>query len=202
MGTASHFIKTGGKRIPCAISRSALQSLSGHPYLATSDLLGRFMDSRGKIEEIAARIFHITPEWFLARSAYGPAISTIRRRLMHFALHELVPFTIDDAAAAGSRAFQSRPKVDPAGHCNNRDPTSNPPWVVASANPRPVLLRNSSGIAVAEDDARGAALRQERDQPTRRFTVAHLSGVLKKSRAIWSLVLTGNISSPLSLFQP
>jgi hypothetical protein len=57
------FIKTEGKRIPCAISRSALQSLSGHPYLATSDLLGRFMDSRGKIEEIAARIFHITPEW-------------------------------------------------------------------------------------------------------------------------------------------
>lgn len=52
-----------GKRIRCAISRSALQSLSGHTYLATSDLPDRFMDSRDKIEEIAARIFHITPEW-------------------------------------------------------------------------------------------------------------------------------------------
>ena len=54
-------INTEGKRIPCAISRSALQSLSGHTHLATSDLL--VMDSRDKIEEIAARIFHITPEW-------------------------------------------------------------------------------------------------------------------------------------------
>jgi Protein of unknown function (DUF1488) len=56
-------ITTEGKRIPCAISRSALQNLSGHTHLATSDLLDRFMDSRDRIEKIAARIFHITPEW-------------------------------------------------------------------------------------------------------------------------------------------
>jgi hypothetical protein len=40
-----------------------LQELSGHPHLATSDLLRRFVDSRERVEEIAARIFHITPEW-------------------------------------------------------------------------------------------------------------------------------------------
>ena len=56
-------IETEGKRIQCAISRSALQHLSGHPHLATSDLLRRFVDSRERVEEIAARIFHITPEW-------------------------------------------------------------------------------------------------------------------------------------------
>jgi len=56
-------IETEGKRIQCAISRSALQHLSGHPYLATSELLRRFVDSRERVEEIAARIVHITPEW-------------------------------------------------------------------------------------------------------------------------------------------
>ena len=56
-------IETEGKRIRCAISRSALQHLSGQPYLATSDLLRRFADSRERVEEIAVRIAHITPEW-------------------------------------------------------------------------------------------------------------------------------------------
>ena len=56
-------INTEGKRIPCAISRSALQSLSGHTHVATRDLLDRFVGSRDRIEEIAARIFHVTPEW-------------------------------------------------------------------------------------------------------------------------------------------
>ena len=56
-------IEAEGKRIQCAISRSALQHLSGHPHLPTSDLLRRFVDSRERVEEIAARIFHITPEW-------------------------------------------------------------------------------------------------------------------------------------------
>jgi hypothetical protein len=56
-------IETEGKRIRGAISRSALQHLSGHPHLATSDLLRRFEDSRERVEEIAARIFNITPEW-------------------------------------------------------------------------------------------------------------------------------------------
>lgn len=52
-----------GKRIPCAISRAALQSLSGHPQVATSDLLRHFADSRDTLEEIAANIFYVTPEW-------------------------------------------------------------------------------------------------------------------------------------------
>ena len=49
-------IETEGKRIQCAISRSALLHLSGHPHLATSDMLRRFVDSRERVEEIAARI--------------------------------------------------------------------------------------------------------------------------------------------------
>ena len=56
-------IETEGERIRCAISRSALQHLSGQPHLATSDLLRPFADSRKRIEEIAVRIAHITPEW-------------------------------------------------------------------------------------------------------------------------------------------
>jgi hypothetical protein len=56
-------IETEGERIRCAISRSALQHLSGQPHLATSDLVRRFADSRERIEEIAVRIAHITPEW-------------------------------------------------------------------------------------------------------------------------------------------
>jgi hypothetical protein len=56
-------IEAKGKLVRCAISRSALQKLSGHPHLAARDLLGRFVDSRERVEEIATRIFHITPEW-------------------------------------------------------------------------------------------------------------------------------------------
>ena len=56
-------IEAEGKLIRCAISRSALQHLSGHRHLATSDLLRRFVDSRERVEEIAARIFQVTPEW-------------------------------------------------------------------------------------------------------------------------------------------
>jgi hypothetical protein len=56
-------MEADGKLIRCAISRSALQKVSGHPHLATRDLLRRFVDSRERVEEIATRIFHITPEW-------------------------------------------------------------------------------------------------------------------------------------------
>jgi hypothetical protein len=56
-------IEAEGKLVQCAISRSALQELSGHPHLATRDLLRRFVDSRERVEEIATRIFYITPEW-------------------------------------------------------------------------------------------------------------------------------------------
>ena len=98
---------TEGKRIPCAISRSALQNLSRHTHLATSDLLDRFMDSRDRIEEIAARIFHITPEW-----VSGP-VSICADEIDNppparaFAPREVAPFAIDGAAPAGSRAFQA-----------------------------------------------------------------------------------------------
>ena len=92
---------TEGKRIPCAISRSALQNLAGHTPLATSDLLGRFMDSRGRIEEIAARIFHITPEW-----VSGPV--------------SIWADDIDNPPPA--RVVEVGPKVNPAGICNNGTP--------------------------------------------------------------------------------
>jgi len=89
-------ISAEGKRIPCAISRSALQNLSGRSHLATGDLLGCFMDSREKVEEIAARIFHITPEW-----VSGP-VTIWADDIDHppparaFASRELIPFTMGD----------------------------------------------------------------------------------------------------------
>jgi len=107
-------INTEGKRIPCAISRSALQNLSRHTHLATSDL--PVMDSRDKIEEIAARIFHITPEWVsgpVSICADEIEIMQEERRLPNppparaFAPREVAPFAIDAAAPAGSRAFQA-----------------------------------------------------------------------------------------------
>ena len=58
-------IEAEGKFIRCAISRAALQEVSGHPHLATSDLLSRFVNSRERVEEIAVRIFRIRPEWVL-----------------------------------------------------------------------------------------------------------------------------------------
>jgi hypothetical protein len=56
-------IESEGKLIQCAISRSALQALSGHPHLATRDLLRRFVDSRERVEELATQIFFMRPEW-------------------------------------------------------------------------------------------------------------------------------------------
>lgn len=100
-------INTEGKHIPCAISRSALQSLSGHTYLATSELLDRFIDSRDKIEEIAARIFHITPEWVSGPVSIWADDIDNPLPARAFCPHELVPFTIDGAAAARSRASQA-----------------------------------------------------------------------------------------------
>ena len=93
-------INTEGKRIPCAISPSALQNLSRHTHLSTSDLL--VMDSRDKIEEIAARIF---PHY--AGMGIRPG-QHMRRRHRQTAAgscicpREVVPFAIDGAAPAGS----------------------------------------------------------------------------------------------------
>ena len=102
-------INIEGKRIRCAISRSALQSLSGHTYLGSSDLLDRFMDFRDKIEEIAARIFHITPEWVSGPVSICADDIDNPPSARPFAPREFVPFTIGGAAEAGSRAFQAGP---------------------------------------------------------------------------------------------
>src|SRR5690242_3837140 len=87
-------INTEGKRIPCAISRSALQNLSGHTYLTTSDLLQRFMDSRDRIEEIAARISHITPEWVSGPVSIWADDIDNPPPARASAPHEVAPFTI------------------------------------------------------------------------------------------------------------
>jgi Protein of unknown function (DUF1488) len=87
-------ITAEGRRTPRAISRSALQSLSGHTYLATSDLLDRFMDSRDKIEEIASRIFHITPEWVSGPVSISADDIDNLPPARAFSPHELVPFTM------------------------------------------------------------------------------------------------------------
>jgi hypothetical protein len=98
-------MNTEGKRIPCAISRSALQNLSRHTHLATSDLL--VMDSRDKIEEIAVRIFHIAPEWVSGPVSICADDIDNPPPARAFAPREVVPFAIYDAAPAGSRAIQA-----------------------------------------------------------------------------------------------
>jgi uncharacterized protein DUF1488 len=100
-------INTEGKRIPCAISRSALQSLSGHTHVATRDLLDRFMGSRDRIEEIAARIFHVTPEWVSGPVSIWADDIDDPPPARAFAPREVVPFIIDGAVPAGSRALQA-----------------------------------------------------------------------------------------------
>src|SRR6476659_947764 len=100
-------INTEDKRIPCAISRSALQNLSVQTHLATSDLLDRFMDSRDRIEQIAARIFHITPEWVSGPVSICADDINNLPPARAFAPREVVPFAIYDAAPAGSRAIQA-----------------------------------------------------------------------------------------------
>lgn len=55
-------IEVAGRPVACAISRGALQELSGCHHIASSDLLRRFADGRDRIEEIATSIFAIRPE--------------------------------------------------------------------------------------------------------------------------------------------
>jgi hypothetical protein len=55
-------IEIAGRPVVCAISRAALQELSGCHHIASGDLLRRFADGRDRIEEIAASIFAIRPE--------------------------------------------------------------------------------------------------------------------------------------------
>jgi len=55
-------IEVAGTPVACAISRAALQELSGRRHISSGDLLSRFADGRERIEEIAASIFAIRPE--------------------------------------------------------------------------------------------------------------------------------------------
>ena len=55
-------ISIKGKRIPCAISRAALQRISGQQQASAGGLVHDFRDSRDRIEEIATSIFDVTPD--------------------------------------------------------------------------------------------------------------------------------------------
>jgi len=55
-------IEVAGEAVPCAISRSALQNLSGRRHFASADLLRGFATARAQIEEIAAGKFRASPE--------------------------------------------------------------------------------------------------------------------------------------------
>jgi hypothetical protein len=55
-------MEIAGRPVACAISRAALQELSGCHHIASGDLLRRFANGRGRIEEIASGIFATRPE--------------------------------------------------------------------------------------------------------------------------------------------
>jgi hypothetical protein len=55
-------IEVAGKPVSCAISRAALEEVSGYRYIQASDLLRRFAGQRDRINEIAAGIFAIRPD--------------------------------------------------------------------------------------------------------------------------------------------
>jgi Protein of unknown function (DUF1488) len=55
-------IGVAGRPVACAISRAALQELSGCHHIASGDLLRRFADKHERIEQIATSIFAIRPE--------------------------------------------------------------------------------------------------------------------------------------------
>jgi hypothetical protein len=55
-------IEIEGRPIACAISRGALQEISGSRHIASGDLLRRFASHRDQIEQIARKIFAGRPE--------------------------------------------------------------------------------------------------------------------------------------------
>jgi Protein of unknown function (DUF1488) len=55
-------IAVAGQPVACAISRSALQDLSGRKQYAPADLLKCFEAARAQIEAIAAKKFSANPE--------------------------------------------------------------------------------------------------------------------------------------------
>jgi hypothetical protein len=55
-------IDADGRRVPCVISRSALQGISQRRHFASGDLLRSFNDARRQIEQIALRKYRAQPE--------------------------------------------------------------------------------------------------------------------------------------------
>jgi Protein of unknown function (DUF1488) len=55
-------IEIAGEPVACAISRAALQEVSGCHHIASNDLLRRFAEGRDRIEKIATDIFVMRPE--------------------------------------------------------------------------------------------------------------------------------------------
>lgn len=51
-----------GTAVPCAISRGALEALTGASFIAPRDILTRFAEQRTRIEDLARSIFAIRPE--------------------------------------------------------------------------------------------------------------------------------------------
>ncbi len=54
-------IEVGGTPVACAMSVGALQEISGCTYIASGDMLRRFLDRRDRIEQIAASLFAVRP---------------------------------------------------------------------------------------------------------------------------------------------
>jgi Protein of unknown function (DUF1488) len=55
-------IEISGNPIACAISRTALGQITGASCIAKGDLVRRFAEGRGRIEQIAAGIFAVRPD--------------------------------------------------------------------------------------------------------------------------------------------
>ncbi len=54
-------LNEGGHRIPCAISRMALEDIGERRLFTAADMLGCFAQARGRIEAIALEKLHASP---------------------------------------------------------------------------------------------------------------------------------------------
>jgi hypothetical protein len=55
-------IEAGGELVTCAISRAALQELSGRRHFAAAELLRCFVEIRAKVEAIALNKYTVSPD--------------------------------------------------------------------------------------------------------------------------------------------
>lgn len=60
-------ISEGGRRLPCAISRMALEDIGERRLFTAADMLGCFARARGRIEGIALEKLHASPSGFSGR---------------------------------------------------------------------------------------------------------------------------------------